>query len=136
MQAYPNHTKRELAAGKLALGLGVRQARTVDIAAIGKTCGFEWLFIDMEHSSLDVDTAAQIASAALPLGITPIVRVPGKEHHHASRLLDNGAQLNTIHNLHYYLELMQEMRDAIDAQMFDAFRKLFHENRARGTEQS
>jgi queuine tRNA-ribosyltransferase len=31
---------------------------------------------------------------------------------------------------------MQEMRDAIDAQMFDAFRKLFHENRARGTEQS
>src|SRR5712671_633918 len=92
MQAYPNHTKRELAAGKLALGLGVRQARTVDIAAIGKTCGFEWLFIDMEHSSLDVDTAAQIASAALPLGITPIVRVPGKEHHHASRLLDNGAQ--------------------------------------------
>jgi 2-keto-3-deoxy-L-rhamnonate aldolase RhmA len=30
--------------------------------------------------------------AALPLGITPIVRVPGKEHHHASRLLDAGAQ--------------------------------------------
>ncbi len=92
MDAYPNHTKRQLAAGKLALGMGVRQARTVDIAAIGKTCGFDWLFIDMEHSSLDVDTAAQIAAAALPVGITPIVRVPGKEHHHASRLLDSGAQ--------------------------------------------
>jgi 2-keto-3-deoxy-L-rhamnonate aldolase RhmA len=92
MGVYPNHTKRQLAAGKLALGMGVRQARTVDIAAIGKTCGFDWLFIDMEHSSLDVDTAAQIAAAALPVGITPIVRVPGKEHHHASRLLDSGAQ--------------------------------------------
>jgi 2-keto-3-deoxy-L-rhamnonate aldolase RhmA len=90
--AYPNHTKRQLAAGKLALGMGLRQARTVDIAAIGKKSGYEWLFIDMEHGTFDVDTAAQIAAASLPVGITPIVRVPGKEHHHASRLLDAGAQ--------------------------------------------
>ena len=92
MAAIENYTKRQLKAGKVALGMGIRQARTVDIAAIGKKCGFEWLFIDMEHSSLDVDTAAQICAAALPVGITPIVRVPGKEHHHASRLLDSGAQ--------------------------------------------
>jgi 2-keto-3-deoxy-L-rhamnonate aldolase RhmA len=92
MEAIPNYTKRQLASGKVTLGMGLRQARTVDIAAIGKKCGFEWLFIDMEHSSIDVDTAAQIATAALPVGITPIVRVPGKEHHHASRLLDSGAQ--------------------------------------------
>jgi 2-keto-3-deoxy-L-rhamnonate aldolase RhmA len=46
----------------------------------------------MEHSSINLDTAAQIAMASLPLGITPIVRVPGKEHHHASRILDAGAQ--------------------------------------------
>ena len=76
MEAIPNYTKRQLAAGKVALGMGLRQARTVDIAAIGKKCGFEWLFIDMEHSSMDVDTAAQICAAALPVGITPIVRVP------------------------------------------------------------
>jgi 2-keto-3-deoxy-L-rhamnonate aldolase RhmA len=92
MEAIPNYTKRQLMAGKVALGMGLRAARTVDIAAIGKKCGFEWLFIDMEHSSIDVDTAAQICAAALPVGITPIVRVPGKEHHHASRLLDSGAQ--------------------------------------------
>ena len=41
---------------------------------------------------MDLDTAAQIAMASLPVGITPIVRVPGKEHHHASRILDAGAQ--------------------------------------------
>jgi len=92
MSAYPNHTKQQLAAGKIAIGMGLRVSRTVDIATIGKTCGFDWLFIDMEHNSMDVDTAAQISMAALPLGITPIVRVPGKEHHHASRLLDAGAQ--------------------------------------------
>jgi 2-keto-3-deoxy-L-rhamnonate aldolase RhmA len=92
MDAYPNHTKLQLEAGKLALGMGLRQARTVDIAAVAKTCGFDWLFIDMEHNSMDVDTAAQIANGALAVGVTPIVRVPGKEHYHATRLLDAGAQ--------------------------------------------
>ncbi len=42
-----------------------------------------------------------------------------------------GAQLNTIHNLHYYLQLMQEMRDAIDAGSFADFRARFHTDRAR-----
>jgi 4-hydroxy-2-oxoheptanedioate aldolase len=92
MAAYENHTKTRLAQGKLALGMGVSQARTIEIATIGKTCGFDWLFIDMEHSPMDVGTAAQMAAASLPVGITPIVRVPGKEAHHASRLLDAGAQ--------------------------------------------
>jgi len=89
---FPNHTKKRLAAGELALGLGLRSARTVDIAHAAKTCGFDWLFIDMEHGSFDMDNAAQIASGALAVGISPIVRVPGKEHHHASRILDTGAQ--------------------------------------------
>jgi 2-keto-3-deoxy-L-rhamnonate aldolase RhmA len=92
MSAYPNHTKQQLADDKIAIGMGIRLARTVDIATIAKTCGYDWLFIDMEHNSMDVDTASQIAMACLPVGITPIVRVPGKEHHHASRLLDAGAQ--------------------------------------------
>ncbi len=92
MAIYPNHTRRQLEAGKIAIGMGLRLARTVDIATIGKTCGYDWLFIDMEHNSMDVDMAAQISMASLAVGITPIVRVPGKEHHHASRLLDAGAQ--------------------------------------------
>ncbi len=92
MSAIPNHALQCLKAGQLSLGLGLRQSRTVDIAPIAKMCGYDWLFIDMEHGPLDVDNAAQIASASLLAGITPIVRVPGKEHHHASRLLDSGAQ--------------------------------------------
>jgi 2-keto-3-deoxy-L-rhamnonate aldolase RhmA len=90
--AVPNHALRQLRAGKLALGLGLHQARTVGIAQIAKTAGFDWLFIDGEHSSMDPDTAAQIASASLAVGVTPVVRVAGLEHWHASRMLDNGAQ--------------------------------------------
>lgn len=92
MPVTPNHALRQLRAGKLAIGLGVRNARTVDIAQMLKTCGFDWLFVDCEHSSMDLDTAAQISSASLAVGITPVVRVPGLEHWHASRVLDNGAQ--------------------------------------------
>jgi queuine tRNA-ribosyltransferase len=40
-----------------------------------------------------------------------------------------GSRLNTIHNLHYYLELMQSMRDAIEAQRFDEFVREFYDLR-------
>ena len=92
MTAIPNHALRQLRAGKLAIGLGVNQARTVGIATLAKTAGFDWLFIDGEHGSLDGDTIAQISTAALAAGVSPIVRVAGFEHWHASRMLDNGAQ--------------------------------------------
>ncbi|MEM7405011.1 MAG: aldolase/citrate lyase family protein [Pseudomonadota bacterium] len=87
-----NAAKARLEAGELALGVGLRQARTFDIGKIMKTCGFDWLFIDMEHNSMDVDLAVQISVAAQDAGITPIVRVPGPQHFHASRVLDGGAQ--------------------------------------------
>jgi queuine tRNA-ribosyltransferase len=50
--------------------------------------------------------------------------------HRSNEIL--GARLNTIHNLHYYLKLMQEMRDAIDADRFNEFRIAFNAGRARG----
>jgi queuine tRNA-ribosyltransferase len=50
--------------------------------------------------------------------------------HRAGEIL--GARLNTIHNLHYYLQLMREVREAIDAGEFQAFRLRFHAERARG----
>jgi queuine tRNA-ribosyltransferase len=42
-----------------------------------------------------------------------------------------GARLATIHNLHYYLSLMSEMRDAIDADCFAAFVATFKKNRKK-----
>ena len=45
-----------------------------------------------------------------------------------------GARLNTIHNLHYYLHLMQESRDALDADRFEEWKAEFYENRARGVD--
>ena len=92
MQPIENVAKARLDAGEVAIGVGLRQARTVDTGKIMKTCGFDWLFIDMEHNSMSIDMAAQLSVAAQDAGITPIVRVPGFQHFHATRALDSGAQ--------------------------------------------
>jgi queuine tRNA-ribosyltransferase len=43
-----------------------------------------------------------------------------------------GARLATIHNLHYYLGLMAQIREAIETDSFDAFVATFRANRAVG----
>ena len=53
--------------------------------------------------------------------------------HHLDRCGEMlGPMLTSVHNLHYYLALMQEMRDALDAGRFEAWRTQFHADRARG----
>jgi queuine tRNA-ribosyltransferase len=47
-----------------------------------------------------------------------------------------GAQLNTIHNIHYYLNLMAEIRQALDDDQFPEFVREFHKNRAVGVSES
>ena len=53
--------------------------------------------------------------------------------HHLDRCGEMlGPMLTTIHNLHYYLNLMQEVRDALDAGNFAGFAQRFRQDRARG----
>ena len=85
-----NAARDRLDAGELALGVILRQSRTVDIAPIMKSCGYDWLFLDLEHNSMDLDTAVQIAVAALGSGIAPVARVPAGQLWMATRFLDGG----------------------------------------------
>jgi queuine tRNA-ribosyltransferase len=53
--------------------------------------------------------------------------------HHLQRVNEIlGARLNTIHNLHFYLDLMRQAREALDAGRFATFRAEFAADRARG----
>ncbi len=55
--------------------------------------------------------------------------------HHLDRCGEMlGPMLCSIHNLHYYLNLMREVRAALDAGRFDAFRAQFKADRARGVD--
>ncbi|MBL8338487.1 MAG: tRNA-guanine transglycosylase, partial [Rhodoferax sp.] len=53
--------------------------------------------------------------------------------HHLERCGEMLApMLASIHNLHYYLNLMREVRAALDSGTFAAFRAQFAADRARG----
>ncbi len=89
---FPNATLNRLRAGELALGFGVHHLRTAATPMLAKASGFDWLFIDMEHGGFSVQEATQICLAALPVGVTPIVRVCADAIDEGTRALDNGAQ--------------------------------------------
>jgi len=84
-----NSTKQKLAANELVLCFGVNQLRTPNIAMIAASCGFDALYIDLEHNPTSLETAAAICVAAIGVGITPIARVFLQD---AVRILDCGAQ--------------------------------------------
>jgi 2-keto-3-deoxy-L-rhamnonate aldolase RhmA len=70
---------------------GVRAARTAEIARIARAAGNDAIWIDLEHSTMSIDVAAQICAAALDVGLFPLVRVPEKDYGVIGRLLDGGA---------------------------------------------
>jgi queuine tRNA-ribosyltransferase len=47
-----------------------------------------------------------------------------------------GAQLNTIHNIHYYLNLMSEVRSSLENNLFQVFCEQFAKDRQIGTHES
>jgi queuine tRNA-ribosyltransferase len=53
--------------------------------------------------------------------------------HHLDRCGEMlGPMLASVHNLHYYVNLMREVREALETGQFDAFVQRFHADRARG----
>ena len=89
--AVQNLARERLERGELSLGVGIRVLRSVEVAKAMKTAGFDWLFIDLEHGALSIETASQMCLAGLDAGISPLVRIPNGEYSLATRLLDNGA---------------------------------------------
>jgi 4-hydroxy-2-oxoheptanedioate aldolase len=86
-----NNVKEKLARGEVVASMIVRLVRSVEIARIAKTAGFDSLYVDVEHSSASLETTSQICIAALEAGIAPFVRVPSIRPEHVSRVLDGGA---------------------------------------------
>ena len=91
-QIGENRAKKMLKANELVLCMGVNQLRTPNIAMIAAACGFDAVYIDLEHNPTSLETAAGVCVAALGMGITPIARVTSHDAHDATRILDCGAQ--------------------------------------------
>jgi 2-keto-3-deoxy-L-rhamnonate aldolase RhmA len=86
-----NIAKEKLASGQPVFSMTVRLVRSVDIASIARTAGFDSVYIDLEHSSFPLDALSQICLACNYLGVTPLVRVPGLDAALIGRVMDVGA---------------------------------------------
>ncbi len=86
-----NPLKQLLNASQAALGVGVRYFRSWEIAAMMASAGFDFLFIDSEHSAYSLETVSDLCHAATAAGIPPLVRVPEIQYSLLSRPLDVGA---------------------------------------------
>ena len=86
-----NHMKEKLAAGGVVASMTVRLSRSIEIAQIARTAGFDSIYVDLEHNTLSIDTACQICIAAQQIGLTPLVRVPANTPEYIGRVLDGGA---------------------------------------------
>src|SRR5436190_6207816 len=86
-----NNVKEKLARGEVVASMTVRLSRSIEIARIAKTAGFDMLYIDLEHSPLSIDATGQICLACLDAGIMPAVRVPANTSEYIGRVLDGGA---------------------------------------------
>jgi len=86
-----NNVKEKLARGEVVSSMTVRLVRSIEIARLAKAAGFDSIYVDVEHSSLSLETTGQICIAAMEIGIAPFVRVPSARPEHVSRALDGGA---------------------------------------------
>ena len=86
-----NFAKEKLSRGEPVYSMTVRLVRTIDIASIAHTAGFDTVYIDLEHSSFSLQDAGQICMACNHLGVTPLVRVPDLDPALIARVMDSGA---------------------------------------------
>jgi 2-keto-3-deoxy-L-rhamnonate aldolase RhmA len=86
-----NNVKEKLARDQVVASMTVRIVRNIEIARIAKTAGFDSLYVDLEHSSMSIETCGQICIAAMEIGIAPFVRVPANTPDYIARVLENGA---------------------------------------------
>ncbi len=87
---WENPVKKALKQGKPVVGLTV-SVPSAEIALQGARLGFDFLWIEMEHSGITLETARNMILATQGYNTVPIIRVPVNELWTAKRALDIGA---------------------------------------------
>lgn len=86
---WHNPVKQKLARGEPVIGLVV-SVNNVEVAAHGAGLGFDFLWIEMEHCPITLDTLRNMVLATRGLPAVPFARPPVNELWTAKRVLDAG----------------------------------------------
>ncbi len=85
-----NSVRKNLEQGKASIGTWLTLPDPV-AARLMAGVGFDWLTVEMEHTSTGIFTASQCFTAIASRGCVPLVRVPWNTGENIKRVLDNGA---------------------------------------------
>lgn len=86
---WVNPVKARLARGEYVVGMPVT-ATSLDMAALAAKAGFDFLWVEMEHGPVTLETLRHLVLATRGLPAVPIARVPAGETWLAKRVLDQG----------------------------------------------
>ncbi len=86
-----NSLKEKLVQGKSVFGTWIMTSG-LDTAEILAQVGADCIMIDIEHGSMDIETAGRMVSLIKPSGTTPLLRVAGNDINLIKRGLDTGAE--------------------------------------------
>lgn len=89
---FKNKMKHALREGRVVFGPMISEIRSPGIAILFAQAGFDFFFVDMEHSCFSLETMSDIVMAARVVDIPVIVRPSSrKSEDYLSRPLDAGA---------------------------------------------
>jgi 4-hydroxy-2-oxoheptanedioate aldolase len=101
-----NGVKTIIEEGGTALGIVCRSLSPVVVELIGLS-GFDFVWIDMEHTAADFQAVENLCRAADAAGIETMVRVPDKNESNILRALEAGASIINVPQV--------ESRDEVEA---------------------
>src|SRR5437899_9945692 len=85
-----NHARAKLKRGEPALGTWLTLPDTVSALLMARV-GFDWLTVELEHTPVNLETAAQSFAVIARGGCVPLARVPWNSVENIKRVLDTGA---------------------------------------------
>ncbi len=85
-----NLMKKKLLADEPAFGCSIMVPSPQMVEMVGHA-GFDWVLIDLEHGTIDLETAELMIMAAEASGITPIARPRTNQKENISSVMDRGA---------------------------------------------
>ncbi|KAF9883418.1 hypothetical protein FE257_003501 [Aspergillus nanangensis] len=109
-----NPFRTRILSGQITPLMSIKFVTGNEIPMMCKMAGLHAMFIDMEHSALDMRTVSQLILACNYVGVSPVVRAPSKSHWHISRILDAGASAVVIP----HVESVQEVKDIVRSAKF------------------
>ena len=114
----PKRTVRQrVLAGEIVNGVMVFETFTSGIAKIARLAGAEFIFYDMEHTGLSIESLKMLVATCGGAGIVPMTRVPRGEYHLLAPALDVG-----VHGVMIpMVENANQARDIVEATRYPPF---------------